>query len=186
MASDKIRLKVASPCKASWEQMTGDDAVRFCGTCRKNVYMLSSMSTEQVEALLTGAGETPCVRFYQRRDGSVMTADCPVGARTARRKRAAFAAGAGVLSALGVALAPAGAPQPGAIGPQQAAPPPVPLQVQPTEPPADLRFAKPPPPLPEGELIMGEPAPIWEPEPGLDPDLEPRLGKVAPPTDDPE
>lgn len=110
MAQKRIRLKVASPCKVSWETMRGDDAVRFCGECKKNVYSLANMTTEAVEALLTGAGETPCVRFFQRADGTVMTSDCSVGAARARRKRAAVAFGAGVLSAVGVALAPSASP----------------------------------------------------------------------------
>lgn len=107
MTAKQIRLKVASPCKARWDDMRGDDAVRFCGSCNKNVYSLSNMSTAAVEELLTGAGETPCVRFFQRADGTVMTSDCSIGAARVRRKRAVLAVGAGVLSAVGVALAPA-------------------------------------------------------------------------------
>src|SRR5262245_30602687 len=37
------RLRIASPCSADWDEMTGDDRVRFCGRCRKNVYNLSEM-----------------------------------------------------------------------------------------------------------------------------------------------
>jgi hypothetical protein len=33
-------LRVASPCNVSWEAMTGDDWVRFCGSCEKSVYSL--------------------------------------------------------------------------------------------------------------------------------------------------
>ena len=32
--------------------MTGDDRVRFCDRCRKNVYNLSSLTREQAEALV--------------------------------------------------------------------------------------------------------------------------------------
>src|SRR5580704_343466 len=31
-------VHVAAPCPASWEQMVGDEHVRFCGQCEKNVY----------------------------------------------------------------------------------------------------------------------------------------------------
>lgn len=51
-AKKRIRLKVASPCKADWASMKGDDAVHFCGACNKNVYQLSNMSIGQVEELL--------------------------------------------------------------------------------------------------------------------------------------
>lgn len=103
-ARKRIRLKVASPCKASWKDMSGDDAVRFCGLCKKNVYELSHMSSEQIEELLTGSGEKRCVRFYQRKDGTLLTSDCSVGLRRKRRKQAMVGAGVGVLSALGVAM----------------------------------------------------------------------------------
>jgi hypothetical protein len=61
--------------------MAGDRRVRFCPHCRQNVYNLSGMSKEQATALLREKERTPCVRFYRRRDGTVMTADCPVGIR---------------------------------------------------------------------------------------------------------
>ena len=88
--------------------MKGDDAIRHCGTCNKDVYNLSEMSTAQVEALLGSEGDRPCVRFYQRRDGTVITGDCPVGAKRVRRKRALAGVGAGALAAFGLALAPSG------------------------------------------------------------------------------
>jgi hypothetical protein len=108
-SAGRIKLEIASPCNADWDQMAGDDAVRFCGKCEKHVYQLSEMTTTQVEALLALEGETPCVRFYQRKDGTILTGDCPVGARRVRRKRTLFGLGAGALSAIGLALSPGGA-----------------------------------------------------------------------------
>lgn len=88
--------------------MEGTDAIRFCGECKKNVYHLSYMSNEQVEQLLARAGDPPCVRFYQRADGSVLLGDCPVGTQKSRRKRFAIGAVAAgtamVLSAAGAAM----------------------------------------------------------------------------------
>jgi hypothetical protein len=89
--------------------MRGDDAVRHCGACDKHVYNLSEMSTAQVEALLREAGETPCVRFYQRHDGTVLTGDCPIGAKARRRKQTLAGLGAGALAAFGLAVAPSAA-----------------------------------------------------------------------------
>lgn len=114
----RIRLKVASPCHADWESMTGDEAIRFCGLCQKNVYQISNMTTDQVEELLADAGEKKCGRFYQRKDGTLVTADCSVGLRRKRRKQAALGVGAGVLSVLGVAIGgSADAPPPTAVDP---------------------------------------------------------------------
>lgn len=93
-------VKVASPCNASWDEMLGDDRVRFCTSCEKNVFNLSAMPREDAERLLADKlnGEL-CVRFYQRADGTVMTQDCPVGVTKKRRKLAVLsAAGAGAMA----------------------------------------------------------------------------------------
>src|SRR5207253_1317447 len=91
------RIRVASPCTAAWEAMEGDERVRFCGHCRKNVYNLSGMTRPQAEQLVQGSGDL-CVRYYRRFDGTILTADCPVGVRRLRFRRAAVAgAGVGIL-----------------------------------------------------------------------------------------
>lgn len=97
-------LRVASPCKASWDEMLGDARVRFCLSCEKNVYNLSSMTREEAEALLhERLGNELCVRFYRRADGTILTQDCPEGAKRKRRKKLAIAiAGAGAMAAAAV------------------------------------------------------------------------------------
>ncbi len=104
MTKRSMRLKVASPCRASWDDMRGDDAIRHCSQCDKDVYHLSHMTSEQLEALLARQDETPCVRFHHRADGTVITGDCPVGARSARRKRLLLGVGAGVSAGMAVAF----------------------------------------------------------------------------------
>jgi hypothetical protein len=97
-------LRVASPCTASWEAMSGDEQVRFCGSCEKNVYNLSAMTREDAERLLAAREGSVCVRYYQRADGTVMTSDCPVGVKRKRRRRLAVAvAGAGAMAASALA-----------------------------------------------------------------------------------
>lgn len=105
-----LKLKVASPCNADWDKMSGTDAIRHCSECDKNVYHLSHMTTEQVEQLLNRAGAAPCVRFYERADGTVLLGDCPVGQKSKQRRRMFVGAGVGaaMLSAVGLALAPGG------------------------------------------------------------------------------
>jgi len=106
MKRRSLKLKVASPCNADWDKMSGDEAIRHCKQCDKNVYHLSHMSNEQVESLLERADEQPCVRFYERPDGSVLLGDCPVGNKKTRRKRTAIGVGAAMLSAVGLAIFP--------------------------------------------------------------------------------
>lgn len=80
-------MRIASPCDADWEAMTGDDKVRYCGSCRKNVYDLSAMTREAAEALIAEKEGKLCVRFAQRADGTVITDDCPVGVRQVKKRR---------------------------------------------------------------------------------------------------
>jgi hypothetical protein len=103
-------LTVASPCSANWAEMTGDDRARYCGKCEKNVYNLSAMSAPEAEALLRQKEGDVCVRFFQRADGTVMTADCPVGVRRRRvRRLAVLATAGGALSAVAAMMVPQGA-----------------------------------------------------------------------------
>jgi TonB family protein len=79
-------VRVASPCSASWDSMEGDDKIRFCESCKLSVYNLSAMTAEEGAQLLSQrqSSDRLCVRFYKRSDGTVITADCPVGLRAIR------------------------------------------------------------------------------------------------------
>ncbi len=79
-------VRVASPCDASWEGMEAVDGerVKFCLHCAKNVYNLSEMTQGEAEGLLRKHEGKLCVRYYQRRDGTVLTRDCPIGAQAVR------------------------------------------------------------------------------------------------------
>ena len=46
------KLRIANPCPARWEEMQGDERVRFCGTCKKSVYNLSALQRSEAEALV--------------------------------------------------------------------------------------------------------------------------------------
>jgi len=94
------RVRIASPCSVSWSRMKGDDRVRFCDQCRLNVYNLSAMTRAEAETLIQTTEGRLCGAFYQRRDGTILTADCSVGLRAARRHFAALAGGIAALFAL--------------------------------------------------------------------------------------
>ncbi|AUX26488.1 uncharacterized protein SOCEGT47_070570 [Sorangium cellulosum] len=98
------RVRVASPCNADWDGMVGDDRVRFCDHCQKDVYNLSGMPRDEAERMIREAAGAVCVRLYRRADGTVLTADCPVGARRRRVRQVTVAAVGGGLLAAGAAL----------------------------------------------------------------------------------
>ena len=66
--------------------MIGGERVRFCGQCQLNVYNLSAMSKHDAESLIARTEGRLCVRFYRRKDGSIITQDCPVGLRALKRR----------------------------------------------------------------------------------------------------
>lgn len=83
-------VRVAAPCHQSWEGMEGDERIRHCDACRLNVYNLSEMTREEASDLIRSKEGRLCVRYYRRTDGMILTKDCPVGVRAAR-KRLAYA-----------------------------------------------------------------------------------------------
>lgn len=88
-------VQIAAPCSASWEAMVGDERRRHCEQCSRDVYDLTVMTRDEVDAFLVANASGACVRLYQRTDGRMLTEDCPVGVRR-RRMRALTAAGVGL------------------------------------------------------------------------------------------
>ena len=159
-------VKIASPCTASWEQMMGNEQVRFCDQCEKNVYNLSSMSPRQAEALIRQKEGQLCVRLYRRRDGTVLTDNCPVGFRAARRW---LVARVGAVAAVFLAFfpglngTPTGRPtlwgEPGGTEGGLVLSPPPPL-----EPTMGEMMPPPEPPAPSEGWMMGGPPAMVSPE----------------------
>lgn len=112
-------VRIASPCEASWDDMDGDHRVRHCGQCDQKVYDLSAMREAEAEQLLRANGESICVRFHERADGTMLTSDCAVGAARRRRRRWLTAGAAAVLAAGAAATASLtiGAPAPAPLEP---------------------------------------------------------------------
>lgn len=69
-------ITIPSPCSNKWEEMTGDDRVRHCGECGKNVYDLSALTRKQAAALIAEKEGKLCGRLYRRPDGTLSTGEC--------------------------------------------------------------------------------------------------------------
>src|ERR1700735_2236764 len=78
------KIAIAAPCKASWDDMRGDETKRFCTGCSKHVYNLSAMSQSEADHFLRRASEVPCLKFYRRSDGTILFENCPKGLRRIR------------------------------------------------------------------------------------------------------
>ena len=77
-------LKIAAPCNISWDSMKGDERVRHCGQCNKNVYSISNMTESEANEFLRLTNGKACVNFYRRTDGTILLDNCPVGLRKLR------------------------------------------------------------------------------------------------------
>ena len=78
-------VRIASPCDVGWANMRGDDKDRYCDRCQKNVYNLSGMTRTEAKNLLREKEGRLCVSIFRRLDGTILTADCPIGLRAVRR-----------------------------------------------------------------------------------------------------
>lgn len=84
------RIDVREPCTESWEEMTGNDKVRFCSHCAKNVYDISAYTRERAEKLVRDSAGGLCVRYRKDDSGRVVTA---APRFTQIKRRAKIAAG---------------------------------------------------------------------------------------------
>jgi hypothetical protein len=94
------KIKIATPCTADWDKMTGDERTRFCGQCKLNVYNISEMSTGEAASLIRKNEGRVCVRLFRRQDGTIITDNCPVGLRKLRERIRKVAAAVGIQLAL--------------------------------------------------------------------------------------
>lgn len=77
-------VQIASPCSVAWDDMDGDDKVRHCYQCKLNVYNIAAMEHREAVELL-GLRDDICIRLFRRKDGTVITRDCPIGLKVMKR-----------------------------------------------------------------------------------------------------
>jgi hypothetical protein len=86
--------------------MPGDDRARICTRCRNQVFDLSAMTRAEAEELLFARTGDLSARFHRRADGTILTSDCPIGARSRRvRRLAVIGVGVGVATAAAATFA---------------------------------------------------------------------------------
>jgi hypothetical protein len=79
-------IKIASPCTVAWSSLVGDERVRHCGQCCKNVYNVAAMTREEALSLIEGKERRICMRLTYRADGTIATGNCRARLRAARRR----------------------------------------------------------------------------------------------------
>jgi hypothetical protein len=109
-------VTVASPCSARWGHMIGDERVRLCLQCQKHVYNFSAMTQGEIAQVVREKEGRLCARFYRRADGTILTADCPLGARRLwRQARTRLFASAALLAVAAGAAVASGSSEPQAV-----------------------------------------------------------------------
>jgi len=58
-------FKINRPCDQSWDEMKGNDKVRVCEHCEKEVNNLSAMTRKEALRLVRRSGGNICLRYYQ-------------------------------------------------------------------------------------------------------------------------
>jgi len=150
-------IRVASPCPASWDAMVGDSRVRACATCKKNVFNLSAMTRVDAEALIRATNGDLCAQYWQRKDGTILLADCTVQGVRRAHVMTAFAAATAIAGT--AMLARATHPHPPAHRAVPHKPVTVELRVPPSIPPPVI--PNPAPPVinelqPDQQMIRGQ------------------------------
>lgn len=78
-------IVIQAPCQVGWDEMTGDDMIRFCGQCRKNVHNLSTLPDDRLaEVLAERKIKETCVIMSKDKNGRVRFDNCPVALRKVR------------------------------------------------------------------------------------------------------
>src|SRR5437763_1900501 len=104
-------VRIAQPCPASWKSMPGDDVVRHCSKCNRNVYNISEMGRDQANELIRRTEGRLCGRRYLRSDGTVMTKDGGWVVESAWRVRTTMVAAIGLLGIIWTPTATAADPE---------------------------------------------------------------------------
>ena len=87
-------INIASPCSAAWDEMIGNDQVRFCRHCSLHVHDLSKITRKDAIKLVAAAKGKLCVRYSRHPNGAVRTASHAQPLTHIKRRLSRIAAGA--------------------------------------------------------------------------------------------
>ncbi len=69
-------LETGKPCDMRWEDLPGDERVRFCGHCKKKVYNLAELGIDEVAELVSEQRGVICARLVIRPDNTATEGSC--------------------------------------------------------------------------------------------------------------
>lgn len=88
------QLKIKNPCSANWDQMIGNEWVRFCEHCQLTVNDLTPLTPKRVRRLIANSKGRLCVRYRISREGTPTLKGVPQQLHQIRKRVSKLAAGA--------------------------------------------------------------------------------------------
>jgi hypothetical protein len=88
------QLKIENPCAANWDQMIGNDWVRFCEHCHLTVNDLTPLTPKRVRRLIADSKGHLCVRYQRGPNGSLLLKPVAQQLHQIRRRVSRIATGA--------------------------------------------------------------------------------------------
>ncbi|MBK9619577.1 MAG: hypothetical protein IPO31_10410 [Candidatus Obscuribacter sp.] len=89
-------VMIAAPCNIGWDNMVGDDRVRLCAGCDKNVYNTSRMTKAEIKELLAVEGKGPMPAHIPQSRWHNAYRRLPSGAAPRARRLAACGKSSGI------------------------------------------------------------------------------------------
>lgn len=108
------KFRPATPCRSSWDKMTGSGTVRFCEQCKLQVYDFSETELADAEVAVFKREGKKNIVLYRREDGKFLTADCPVAVKNRQMVMVAGIVAAALAAGCVIVLASVQQSQPGA------------------------------------------------------------------------
>jgi hypothetical protein len=68
-------VRIPTPCEKLWDEMLGDEKIRHCIYCDKDVHNLSEISSKEAEKLIFKSKGRVCVRMTRDESGKIVTSD---------------------------------------------------------------------------------------------------------------
>jgi hypothetical protein len=150
MSSSKFlrRIAIESPCSARWEEMKGNEQVRFCSHCELNVTDLTQMTRPKAISLVRRSKGRLCLRIQRSPAGELVTRPSVQKLYSISRRASRIAAG--TFTAL-MSISTAAYAQSGSTDPNPQEPP---VAQQPIEPTATPDTVIQEPPMLGGVMVM--------------------------------
>ena len=71
MFGECIKFDLKIDCPQKWDSMNGDDKIRHCGMCKKNIHNLEEFDEEEAHAIIADGNN--CVRMEPNHRGYIKT-----------------------------------------------------------------------------------------------------------------